>query len=40
MDPKQDIEDLELFKSDVARRLMTDSEQDQRPTAPSSVWLS
>lgn len=28
MNPMQDIEDLELFKADIARRLMTASEQD------------
>ena len=28
MDPRQDIGDLELFKADIARRLMTAPEQD------------
>ena len=28
MDPRQDIGDLELFKADLARRLMTAPQQD------------
>ena len=28
MDPRQAIEDLELFKADLARRLMTAPQQD------------